>query len=144
MVPVLLLLSCQAVELVADGRRYLADSERDAFLQIFPHHENELAQNEAACCESPSGSEESRLARFWLHNGFVNINNEKMCAALMLLLLPSALPFHPLLFVFMLHVEAFLRCIALDTGSNIRHSNLHSFPCCESPLQGSASGVMLQ
>ena len=37
---------------------------------IFPHHENEIAQSEAA-----NGKE---FAKFWLHNGFLNINNEKM------------------------------------------------------------------
>jgi len=41
---------------------------------IFPHHENEIAQTEAACsCE---------LARFWVHNGFVQINAEKMSKSL--------------------------------------------------------------
>ena len=53
------------------------------WLQIFPHHENERAQSEAACCnnDQAGGSEDSRLARFWMHNGFVNIDNEKMCGA---------------------------------------------------------------
>lgn len=37
---------------------------------IFPHHENEIAQSEA-CNGKP-------FARYWLHNGFININNEKM------------------------------------------------------------------
>ena len=37
---------------------------------IFPHHENEIAQS-----ESFSGKE---LARLWMHNGFVNIDNKKM------------------------------------------------------------------
>ena len=37
---------------------------------IFPHHENEIAQSEAA-----SGGE---IARYWVHNGFVQINAEKM------------------------------------------------------------------
>lgn len=37
---------------------------------IFPHHENELAQSCAAC-------EETRIG-YWLHNGFVTINEEKM------------------------------------------------------------------
>src|SRR5205823_10214722 len=37
---------------------------------VFPHHENEIAQSEAA-----SGQP---LARFWLHNGFVTIDAEKM------------------------------------------------------------------
>jgi cysteinyl-tRNA synthetase len=37
---------------------------------IFPHHENEIAQSEGA-----SGL---RLARYWLHNGMVNLGGEKM------------------------------------------------------------------
>jgi cysteinyl-tRNA synthetase len=54
-------------------------------VQIFPHHENELAQSRACCCgehtaASSDGAASGRLARFWLHNGFVNIDNEKMCA----------------------------------------------------------------
>ena len=40
---------------------------------IFPHHENELAQ---------SGALGRPLARFWLHNGFVRLNNEKMSKSL--------------------------------------------------------------
>ncbi len=38
---------------------------------IFPHHENEIAQSEAALGKAP-------FARYWLHNGFVNIEKEKM------------------------------------------------------------------
>ena len=41
---------------------------------IFPHHENEIAQSEGAYGEP--------LARFWLHNGFLNINQEKMSKSL--------------------------------------------------------------
>jgi cysteinyl-tRNA synthetase len=41
---------------------------------IFPHHENEIAQSEAAFDEP--------FVRYWLHNGFVNINNEKMSKSL--------------------------------------------------------------
>ncbi|MDR1240768.1 MAG: cysteine--tRNA ligase [Oscillospiraceae bacterium] len=41
---------------------------------IFPHHENEIAQSECA-----NGAE---FARFWLHNGFVNINSQKMSKSL--------------------------------------------------------------
>lgn len=37
---------------------------------IFPHHENEIAQSEACTGK--------RFANYWMHNGFVNINNEKM------------------------------------------------------------------
>ena len=41
---------------------------------IFPHHENEIAQSEAV--------EERELARYWVHNGFVQINAEKMSKSL--------------------------------------------------------------
>lgn len=41
---------------------------------IFPHHENEIAQSEGA-----TGKE---FARYWLHNGFLNVNNEKMSKSL--------------------------------------------------------------
>jgi len=41
---------------------------------IFPHHENEIAQSEGA-----SGKP---FARYWMHNGFVNINQEKMSKSL--------------------------------------------------------------
>lgn len=41
---------------------------------IFPHHENEIAQSEAACACS--------LARYWVHNGFVQVNAEKMSKSL--------------------------------------------------------------
>ncbi len=41
---------------------------------VFPHHENEIAQSEGA-----SGKP---FVRYWLHNGFVNINQEKMSKSL--------------------------------------------------------------
>ncbi|MFV0498027.1 MAG: cysteine--tRNA ligase [Candidatus Fimivivens sp.] len=41
---------------------------------IFPHHENEIAQGE--CC---SGHE---YARYWMHNGFINVDNHKMSKSL--------------------------------------------------------------
>jgi cysteinyl-tRNA synthetase len=40
----------------------------------FPHHENEIAQSE--------GAKGVPLARVWMHNGFVNIDNEKMSKSL--------------------------------------------------------------
>jgi cysteinyl-tRNA synthetase len=40
----------------------------------FPHHENEIAQSE--------GANGVPLARYWMHNGFVNIDNEKMSKSL--------------------------------------------------------------
>lgn len=41
---------------------------------IFPHHENEIAQSEALTDEP--------MANYWLHNGYININNEKMSKSL--------------------------------------------------------------
>ncbi|MGA2516452.1 MAG: cysteine--tRNA ligase [Thermodesulfobacteriota bacterium] len=41
---------------------------------IFPHHENEIAQSEAATGKT--------FVRYWVHNGFVNINKEKMSKSL--------------------------------------------------------------
>jgi cysteinyl-tRNA synthetase len=40
----------------------------------FPHHENEIAQSEGAYGKS--------MAKYWVHNGFVNIDNEKMSKSL--------------------------------------------------------------
>ena len=42
---------------------------------IFPHHENEIAQSEAYAGEAP-------FARFWVHNGMVEIDREKMSKSL--------------------------------------------------------------
>jgi len=41
---------------------------------IFPHHENEIAQSE--CCNGKP------FAKYWLHNGFLNIDNRKMSKSL--------------------------------------------------------------
>lgn len=41
---------------------------------VFPHHENEIAQSEAATGKA--------LARYWLHNGMVNVGGEKMSKSL--------------------------------------------------------------
>jgi cysteinyl-tRNA synthetase len=41
---------------------------------IFPHHENEIAQSEALTGQP--------LARYWMHNGYVHINEEKMSKSL--------------------------------------------------------------
>jgi len=40
----------------------------------FPHHENEIAQSE--------GAHSQPLARYWMHNGFINVDNEKMSKSL--------------------------------------------------------------
>jgi len=65
------------IECSAMSQRYLGESfdihggGKDL---IFPHHENEIAQSEA-CTGKP-------FVRFWVHNGFVNINQEKMSKSL--------------------------------------------------------------
>ena len=41
---------------------------------VFPHHENEIAQSQAASGKPP--------VNYWMHNGFVNINKEKMSKSL--------------------------------------------------------------
>jgi cysteinyl-tRNA synthetase len=41
---------------------------------VFPHHENEIAQSEGATGKT--------LARYWVHNGFVRVNSEKMSKSL--------------------------------------------------------------
>ena len=42
---------------------------------IFPHHENEIAQSEGCSGQHPA-------VRYWLHNGFITINSEKMSKSL--------------------------------------------------------------
>jgi cysteinyl-tRNA synthetase len=56
---------------------------------VFPHHENERAQTESATGE--------RFANYWLHNGFVNIEKEKMSKSIgnILLIKDFIKEFHP-------------------------------------------------
>ena len=61
------------IECSAMARRHLGntiDIHAGGEDLIFPHHENEIAQSESA-----NGCE---FARYWMHNGFLNINNVKM------------------------------------------------------------------
>jgi cysteinyl-tRNA synthetase len=65
------------IECSAMGRRYLGDTfdiHGGGHDLIFPHHENEIAQSEAV-----SGKP---FANYWMHNGFLNINQEKMSKSL--------------------------------------------------------------
>ncbi|MFH1287473.1 MAG: cysteine--tRNA ligase [bacterium] len=65
------------IECSAMSRKYVGDTlDIHAGGQdlIFPHHENEIAQSEAS-----SGKQ---FVRYWMHNGFVNINSEKMSKSL--------------------------------------------------------------
>ena len=45
----------------------------------FPHHENEIAQS---CCYSDNLENADSYAKYWMHNGFVNINDQKMSKSL--------------------------------------------------------------
>ena len=61
------------IECSAMARRYLGDDfdiHAGGHDLIFPHHENEIAQSEAA-----TGV---RFARYWMHNGLMNLGGEKM------------------------------------------------------------------
>lgn len=61
------------IECSAMARRFLGptvDLHAGGVDLVFPHHENEIAQSEGASGE--------RFCRCWVHNGFVNVENEKM------------------------------------------------------------------
>ena len=59
------------------NKRYLGDSidihcgGKDL---VFPHHENEIAQSEAA--------NDAPFAKYWMHNGYINVDNVKMSKSL--------------------------------------------------------------
>lgn len=65
------------IECSAMNKRYLGDSidihcgGKDL---VFPHHENEIAQSEAA--------NDSPFAKYWMHNGYINVDNVKMSKSL--------------------------------------------------------------
>lgn len=61
------------IECTAMANRYLGktiDIHCGGSDLVFPHHENEIAQSEAA-----NGCE---FARYWMHNGYINVDNKKM------------------------------------------------------------------
>ena len=65
------------IECSAMSRRYLGetfDIHGGGEDLVFPHHENEIAQSQAATGKP--------LANYWMHNGFVKINAEKMSKSL--------------------------------------------------------------
>ena len=65
------------IECTAMVNRYLGhtiDIHSGGFDLIFPHHENEIAQS--VCANG------TPFANYWLHNGFINVNNEKMSKSL--------------------------------------------------------------
>lgn len=65
------------IECSAMSRRYLGetiDMHCGGSDLIFPHHENEIAQSE--CCNGVT------FANYWVHNGFINVDNVKMSKSL--------------------------------------------------------------
>ena len=48
---------------------------------VFPHHENELAQS-CAACDCGARADEDPFVRYWVHNGFVKVDSEKMSKSL--------------------------------------------------------------
>jgi len=65
-------IECSAMALKYLGFNF--DIHGGGFDLIFPHHENEIAQTEAAT--------EQKSARYWMHNGFITVNQEKMSKSL--------------------------------------------------------------
>ncbi|PKM79668.1 MAG: cysteine--tRNA ligase [Firmicutes bacterium HGW-Firmicutes-14] len=66
------------IECSAMAVKYLGpgfDIHGGGFDLIFPHHENEIAQAEACAGTGP-------FARYWMHNGFITVNEEKMSKSL--------------------------------------------------------------
>ncbi len=65
------------IECSAMAKKYLGDTidiHAGGEDLVFPHHENEIAQSE--------GANDKPFAKYWLHNAFLKINNEKMSKSL--------------------------------------------------------------
>ncbi len=70
-------LECSAMiekHLASQGDTYAVDIHGGGADLLFPHHENEAAQTRCAA--------HHELAKYWMHNGFVNIDGEKMSKSL--------------------------------------------------------------
>ncbi len=65
-------IECSAMSLKYLGENF--DIHGGGFDLIFPHHENEIAQSEALTGQP--------FARYWMHNGFITVNQEKMSKSL--------------------------------------------------------------
>lgn len=65
-------IECSAMSMKCLGKHF--DIHGGGFDLIFPHHENEIAQSEAATHET--------FANYWMHVGFLQINKEKMSKSL--------------------------------------------------------------
>src|SRR5699024_7624722 len=65
------------IETYTKAKKYLGetiDIHAGGLDLTFPHHENEIAQSEAKTGET--------FANYWMHNGYINIDNEKMSKSL--------------------------------------------------------------
>lgn len=65
---------CVMIDSIFREQNGLIDIHGGGFDLKFPHHENEIAQSIA--------HNGNKLAHYWMHNGFININNEKMSKSL--------------------------------------------------------------
>ena len=65
-------IECSAMSLKYLGTHF--DIHGGGFDLVFPHHENEVAQSEASTGEP--------FVRYWMHNGFITVNEEKMSKSL--------------------------------------------------------------
>lgn len=65
---------CVMIDSIFRAQNGLIDIHGGGFDLKFPHHENEMAQSKA--------HNNNKLANYWMHNGFININNEKMSKSL--------------------------------------------------------------
>ncbi|MCK8826012.1 cysteine--tRNA ligase [Fuchsiella alkaliacetigena] len=63
---------CSVMSMFYLGRKF--DFHTGGVDLVFPHHENEIAQSEAVT--------ESQVVNYWLHNGYINIDGEKMSKSL--------------------------------------------------------------
>ncbi len=65
---------CVMIDSIFRDQNGYIDIHGGGFDLKFPHHENEIAQARA--------HNHNQLAKYWMHNGFININNEKMSKSL--------------------------------------------------------------
>ncbi|MGM0470761.1 MAG: cysteine--tRNA ligase [Bacillota bacterium] len=65
-------IECSAMSMCYLGEQF--DFHTGGVDLVFPHHENEVAQNEAAV--------ENQVVNYWLHNGYINVDGEKMSKSL--------------------------------------------------------------
>lgn len=65
---------CVMIDSIFKDQGGLIDIHGGGFDLKFPHHENEIAQSKA--------HNHNHLANYWIHNGFINIDNEKMSKSL--------------------------------------------------------------